>query len=111
MVSRSIYGYQTEVSSRTDLSARVGWLNPAWNQSVDSQIIDVGVVQSYYHNMILSDFPVTMIGPICKSITMTGEEFLGRLDYYANAWLPARDWSFPLWPTEIKLILAGKFTL
>jgi hypothetical protein len=22
---------------------------------------------------------------------MTGEEFLGRLDYYANAWLPARD--------------------
>jgi hypothetical protein len=22
---------------------------------------------------------------------MTGEEFLGRLNYYANAWLPARD--------------------
>jgi hypothetical protein len=22
---------------------------------------------------------------------MTGEEFLGQLDYYANAWLPARD--------------------
>ena len=22
---------------------------------------------------------------------MTGEEFLGRLDYYGNAWLPARD--------------------
>lgn len=28
--------------SRTDLSARVGWLNPPWNQSVDSQAVDVG---------------------------------------------------------------------
>lgn len=27
--------------SRTDLSARVGWLNPAWNQSVDSEGVDV----------------------------------------------------------------------
>lgn len=25
---------------RTDLSARVGWLNPAWNQSVDSASVD-----------------------------------------------------------------------
>lgn len=26
-----------------------------------------------------------------KASQMTGDEFLGRLDYYANAWLPARD--------------------
>jgi len=25
-----------------------------------------------------------------KASTLTGEEFLGRLDYYAKAWLPAR---------------------
>ena len=27
--------------SRTDVSARVGWLNPAWNESVDSAAVDV----------------------------------------------------------------------
>lgn len=26
-----------------------------------------------------------------KASALTGEEFLGKLDYYANAWLPARD--------------------
>jgi hypothetical protein len=26
-----------------------------------------------------------------KASLLTGEEFLGRLNYYANAWLPARD--------------------
>ena len=26
-----------------------------------------------------------------KASQLTGEEFLSRLDYYANAWLPARD--------------------
>jgi hypothetical protein len=26
-----------------------------------------------------------------KASALTGEEFLGRLKYYANAWLPARD--------------------
>ncbi len=27
--------------NRTDLSSRVGHLNPAWNQSVDAQTVDV----------------------------------------------------------------------
>ena len=27
--------------SRTDLSSRVGWLNPAWNVPVDAQTVDV----------------------------------------------------------------------
>ncbi|KDQ63733.1 hypothetical protein JAAARDRAFT_29765, partial [Jaapia argillacea MUCL 33604] len=56
--------------NRTDLSSRVGWLNPAWNQSVDSSIVDA---------------------QFGKASLLTGEEFLGRLDYYGNAWLPARD--------------------
>ncbi|KAF8078595.1 metal-dependent protein hydrolase [Lyophyllum atratum] len=56
--------------SRTDLSSRVGALNPAWNQPADSQTVD-------------SQFD--------KASLLTGEEFLGRLNYYANAWLPARD--------------------
>ncbi|KAG8903897.1 hypothetical protein FRB99_002597 [Tulasnella sp. 403] len=55
--------------SRTDLSSRVGWLNPAWNQSVDSKIVN-------------AQFE--------KASKLAGEEFIGRLDYYANAWLPAR---------------------
>ncbi|KAF8203632.1 metal-dependent protein hydrolase, partial [Pholiota molesta] len=56
--------------SRTDLSSRVGALNPWWNQSTDSQTVD-------------AQFE--------KASLLTGEEFLGRLNYYANAWLPARD--------------------
>jgi len=55
--------------NRTDLSARVGWLNPAWNEPFDSKTVDVRFV---------------------KASTLAGEEFLGRLDYYAKAWLPAR---------------------
>ncbi|KAG9123643.1 hypothetical protein FRC07_014403 [Ceratobasidium sp. 392] len=56
--------------SRTDLSSRVGQLNPRWNQSVDSDGVD-----QLFH----------------KASLLTGTEFLGRLDYLANAWLPARD--------------------
>ncbi|QRV77781.1 hypothetical protein RhiJN_05796 [Ceratobasidium sp. AG-Ba] len=56
--------------NRTDLSSRVGHLNPRWNQSVDSDGVDA-LFQ--------------------KASLLTGTEFLGRLDYLANAWLPARD--------------------
>ncbi|KXN89997.1 UPF0160 protein C27H6.8 [Leucoagaricus sp. SymC.cos] len=56
--------------SRTDLSSRVAHLNPAWNQSVDAQAVDARFLEAS---------------------KLTGTEFLGRLDYYANAWLPARD--------------------
>jgi uncharacterized UPF0160 family protein len=45
-VDNGISQYLTDIKpkyrNRTDLSARVGWLNPAWNQSVDSLIVDVG---------------------------------------------------------------------
>ncbi|KAG5726133.1 UPF0160 protein C27H6.8 [Termitomyces sp. T112] len=59
--------------SRTDLSSRVSHLNPAWNQPTDSQTVD------------------TQFG---KASRLTGEEFLGRLNYYAHAWFPARDLLF-----------------
>jgi len=55
---------------KTDLSSRVSWLNPAWNEKVDSNGVD------------------ELFG---KASALTGSEFLGRLDYYANAWMPARD--------------------
>ncbi|KAF8898711.1 GAMM1 protein [Infundibulicybe gibba] len=56
--------------NRTDLSSRVGSLNPAWNQPFDSATVDAH---------------------FSKASALTGAEFLGKLDYYANAWLPARD--------------------
>lgn len=55
--------------SRTDLSSRVGWLNPAWNEPFDSKTVDA---------------------QFAKASKLTGDEFLGRLDYYAKSWLPAR---------------------
>lgn len=36
--------------NRTDLSARVGWLNPAWNEPFDSKTVDVSRIP---HRMIL----------------------------------------------------------
>ncbi|KAH8114584.1 GAMM1 protein [Phellopilus nigrolimitatus] len=56
--------------SRTDLSSRIAWLNPAWNESADSERVDA---------------------LFSKASKMTGEEFINRLDYYAKAWIPARD--------------------
>ncbi|ETW87238.1 hypothetical protein HETIRDRAFT_59247 [Heterobasidion irregulare TC 32-1] len=61
---------QPKYRSRTDISSRVGWLNPAWNESFD-------------HESVNTQF--------AKASKLTGEEFLGRLDYYGKAWLPARD--------------------
>lgn len=56
--------------SSTDLPSRVSHLNPAWNQPMTSTIQD-------------SQF--------AKASELTGSEFLQRLHYYADAWLPARE--------------------
>jgi len=56
--------------SSTDLSSRVGALNPVWNQPTDSDTIDTLFAQASL---------------------LTGSEFLAKLKYYANAWFPARD--------------------
>ncbi|GLB36177.1 putative gamm1 protein [Lyophyllum shimeji] len=73
-IDNGIPQYPTDIQpryrNRTDLSSRVGFLNPAWNQPADSQTLDL---------------------QFGKASLMAGEEFLGRLDYYANVWLPARD--------------------
>ncbi|TCD71506.1 hypothetical protein EIP91_008887 [Steccherinum ochraceum] len=60
---------QPKYRSRTDISSRVGHLNPAWNESVDSQTVDAQFL---------------------KASALVGGEFFDRLHYYANAWLPAR---------------------
>ncbi|KAF8481208.1 GAMM1 protein [Russula ochroleuca] len=61
---------QPKYRSRTDLSSRVSWLNPAWNEPFDSQTIDA---------------------QFSKASQLAGEEFLGRLNYYSRSWLPAHD--------------------
>ncbi|CAE6503879.1 unnamed protein product [Rhizoctonia solani] len=55
--------------NRTDLSSRVGHLNPRWNESADFDEVDARFQ---------------------RASELTGTEFLGRLDYLANAWWPAR---------------------
>ncbi|KAH7099492.1 putative GAMM1 protein [Auriculariales sp. MPI-PUGE-AT-0066] len=57
-------------SSSTDLSSRVGFLNPAWNESVDSAAVDARFE---------------------TASTLTGTEFASRLQSYVSAWLPARE--------------------
>ncbi|TNY21272.1 putative GAMM1 protein [Rhodotorula diobovata] len=56
--------------SRTDISARVGALNPRWNEPSTDEVL-------------LERFE--------RASKMCGQEFLDRLDYLHKAWLPARD--------------------
>jgi len=56
--------------SRTDLSSRVGNLNPRWNEPMTDDIL---------------------IDGFNKATELCGSEFLARLDYLHKAWLPARD--------------------
>ncbi len=37
---------------RTDLSSRVGWLNPVWNEPFDSQTVDVGSQILDFHSCL-----------------------------------------------------------
>jgi urease accessory protein len=55
--------------SRTDLSARVGYLNPRWNEKSTDAELDARFE---------------------RASAMAGKEFFDRLDYTFNAWLPAR---------------------
>ncbi|KAF9270254.1 metal-dependent protein hydrolase [Marasmius fiardii PR-910] len=57
-------------TNRTDLSSRVAALNPPWNQPLDAADVDTQFL---------------------KASSLTGGEFMGKLDYYVNAWLPARE--------------------
>jgi uncharacterized UPF0160 family protein len=42
---------QPKYRNRTDLSSRVGWLNPAWNEPVDSQTVDVTPFSPWLRSM------------------------------------------------------------
>ncbi|KAJ1018546.1 hypothetical protein NDA16_004828 [Ustilago loliicola] len=55
--------------SRTDLSARVGYMNPSWNEKWDGAELDARFE---------------------KASAMAGAEFFQRLDYTWKSWLPAR---------------------
>ncbi|WWC88465.1 uncharacterized protein L201_003376 [Kwoniella dendrophila CBS 6074] len=57
-------------TNRTDLSSRVRRLNPNWNEECSDSQYDEKFAQASQ---------------------ITGEEFLSQLDYFAFAWLPARD--------------------
>jgi len=73
-IDNGISQYPNEVASRynssTDLSSRVRYLNPPWNEKLTSDEIDAKFE---------------------TASQLTGSEFLGRLAYYAEAWFPARD--------------------
>ncbi|GAA5988366.1 hypothetical protein JCM5350_004416 [Sporobolomyces pararoseus] len=56
--------------SRTDISSRIGNLNPRWNEEYNDQILDQRFEQASQ---------------------LAGKEFLERLDYLYKAWLPARE--------------------
>ncbi|GAA5888747.1 hypothetical protein JCM5296_000090 [Sporobolomyces johnsonii] len=56
--------------SRTDISSRVGALNPRWNEESSDAILDERFEQASQ---------------------LAGKEFLARLDYLEKAWLPARE--------------------
>jgi len=54
----------------TGLSARVGKLNPAWNESFA---------------------PEVQLAQFHKAMTLAGSEFVDAVKYYGESWLPARE--------------------
>ncbi|KAM3842402.1 MYG1 exonuclease [Diretmus argenteus] len=63
----SQYDGEARYAVSTTMSSRVGHLNPRWNSK--SQDTEEGFK---------------------KAMALVGEEFLDRVDYYQNAWMPAR---------------------
>jgi hypothetical protein len=93
--------------NQTDLSSRIGWLNPSWNEPADAQAVDVrGGAQYKYYSFL----PVRQ-SRFAKASQLTGEEFLGRLTYYADAWLPARDIVLSALSTRQNVDPSGKILL
>ena len=72
-IDNGISQYPTDVKpkykSRTDLSARVGYMNPSWNEPSNNEELDKRFE---------------------RASAMAGSEFFARLDYTFQSWLPAR---------------------
>jgi len=70
-IDNGVERYSTEVKSNysvsTDLSSRVGFLNPRWNEPHPDP-------DSGFH----------------RAVEMTGAEFMDRVNFYGLSWLPAR---------------------
>jgi len=56
---------QPKYRNRTDLSSRVGWLNPAWNEPFDSQTVDVGTQVLDFHSCIAYFY----LGPVFEGLS------------------------------------------
>ncbi|CCA74573.1 related to Gamm1 protein / Ni-binding urease accessory protein (UreG) [Serendipita indica DSM 11827] len=73
-IDNGISAYPSDIKPsyrmRTDVSARVGFLNPRWNVHATPDEVDSLFV---------------------KASNLVGGEFHERLDYYGTAWLPARE--------------------
>ncbi len=92
-IDNGISQYPTDLQPkyriRTDVSARAGYFNPAWNEPADAQTVDVRTIPSSCRSYHVDNRFVQ--AKFLQASTMVGTEFLDRLDYYAKAWLPARD--------------------
>lgn len=91
-IDNGVQQYPSDISPkyrvRTDLSSRVGWLNPAWNESADRTSVEVSdSLASRRMQSCLIDAQERFT----KASELTGHEFFTRLDYFAGSWLPARD--------------------
>lgn len=66
-------------------------MNPAWNESTDSAKVDVSQLRIPEEVLPISLNGISFQALFAKASNLTGEEFLNRFDYYAKAWMPARD--------------------
>ncbi|KAK4683595.1 MYG1 exonuclease, partial [Tremellales sp. Uapishka_1] len=73
-------------SNRTDLSSQVRRLNPRWNEETTDDIYDVST-SDILHQTLLT---LNSQEKFASASQLTGQEFLAQLDYFAQAWLPAR---------------------
>lgn len=76
----------------THLSARVGRLNPRWNDPDQDTEVGAGGGDTGTRSSgpLLTPPPLRPQAGFRRALELVGGEFLDRLDYYHRAWLPAR---------------------
>ncbi|NXI97704.1 MYG1 protein, partial [Psophia crepitans] len=76
----------------TTLSARVGHLNPRWNDPNQDTEVGTGNGGRLRATRLgaTADPPLRPQAGFKRAMELVGGEFMDRLDYYHRAWLPAR---------------------
>jgi len=77
--------------NHTNIGSRVARLNPAWNETVAPEEIQVFLSFCFLFSFFFNRKLATTQNRFYKAMEATGEELVDCIKYVNNIWLPARD--------------------